>query len=97
LKRFDYETDKSKKFRIAEKVFFIVIAKLRRSYGNLSSDGFEITTSFCFRKTPRDDIEIKGFFSNPNLTFFYKSVIVIENGDINPEPFYHKNRIIQLN
>jgi len=26
--------------------------------GNLSSDDFEITTSFCFRKTARDDIEI---------------------------------------
>jgi len=24
----------------------------------LSYDGFEITTSFCFRKTSRDDIEI---------------------------------------
>jgi len=41
---------------IAEKVFFIVIAKLIRSCGNLSSDDFEITTSFCFCKTSRDDI-----------------------------------------
>jgi len=37
-------------------VLFILIAKLRKSCGNLSAGGFEITTSFCFRKTPRDDI-----------------------------------------
>jgi len=43
---------------IAEKVFFIVIAKLRRNCGSLSSDDFEITPSFCFLKTSRDDIEI---------------------------------------
>jgi len=43
---------------IDEKVFFIVIAKLRRSCGNLSAGGFEITTSFYFRKNPRDEILI---------------------------------------
>jgi len=42
----------------AEKDFFIVIAKQRRSCGNLSSDDFEITTSLCFCNTSRDDIEI---------------------------------------
>jgi len=42
--------------RIAEKFSFVVIAKLLRSCGNLSFYDFEITTSFCFRKTPRDDI-----------------------------------------
>jgi len=46
------------KIESAEKLFFIVIAKLRRSCGNLNADGFEITTSFCFRKTPHDDILI---------------------------------------
>jgi len=46
------------KSRIAEKVFYIVIAKQRRSCANLSSDDFEITTSFYFRKTSRDNIEI---------------------------------------
>jgi len=43
---------------IVLKIIFIVIAKLLKSYGNLNADGFEITTSFCFRKTPRDDILI---------------------------------------
>jgi len=43
-------------FWSAEKVFLIVIAKFQRNCGNLSSDDFEITTSFCLRKTPRDDI-----------------------------------------
>jgi len=46
------------KFKTAEKVFFIVIAKTEGAVAILSYDGFEITTSFCFRKTPRDDILI---------------------------------------
>jgi len=56
-------------FEIADEIFFIVIAKQRRSCGNLSSDGFEITTSFCFRKTSRDDIEIYGFSAIPILKY----------------------------
>jgi len=36
------------------------------SCANLISADFEITTPFCFRKTPRDDILIKPFSALSN-------------------------------
>jgi len=47
---------KKQKVKSLEKFFYCHYETPRRSCGNLSSDGFEITTLFCFRKTSRDDI-----------------------------------------
>jgi|GEM_PF-2546015 len=41
-----------------KKSFLLLLRSKERAVAILSSDDFEITTSFCFRKTSRDDMEI---------------------------------------
>jgi len=44
--------------RALKKYFLLSLRSKEGVVAILSYDGFEITTSFCFRKTPRDDILI---------------------------------------